>query len=149
MSSDYIKHSFHSFSHVNRIRTKWSKEKSWNFKWFLRPLKKIRQKSCLYWSIQMNHNVSFAWNCNNWLELQQAGVMLGWFELRQLDVGIWGYTGWSILRRYQQVWIHTLIRYTLETKVKHLTCFHYLTLPEFAIIYWLPCRLGLLPPGYN
>ena len=40
VSSDYFKDSFHNFSNVSSIRTRWSREKSWNFKWSLRTLKK-------------------------------------------------------------------------------------------------------------
>ena len=39
-SLDYIKHSFHRFSHIKGFRTWWSREKGWDFKWFIRPLKK-------------------------------------------------------------------------------------------------------------
>ena len=74
-SLDYIKHSFHSFSHIKGFRTWWSREKGWDFKWFIRPLKKkIRLRNpSFYWSILYKWITMclFLWKCNKWLELQQ------------------------------------------------------------------------------
>ena len=86
VTSDSIKHSFHNFSNINWIRTRWSREKCWNFKWSLRTLKKkktLDRNPNHYWPIQKNHNVSFTWNWNNWLTRVATSWSYALFELKQ------------------------------------------------------------------
>ena len=110
VSSDYIKHSFHSFSHVSWVRTGWSREKCWNFKWFIRPLKKytLDRNPSLPWSIQMNYNVSFLWHCKTWLMRVATNWSYAWNDLswNSLDEGIWRCVGWHILKEVSTIMYH-------------------------------------------
>ena len=88
VTSDYIKHSFHNFSNVNWIRTRWSREKCWNFKWSLKTIKKkLDRNPNHYWPIQKNHNFSFSWNCNSWLNRVATSWNYAWFELKPFGCG--------------------------------------------------------------